>query len=175
MTQAVCFSCQQPFDNRGRLFSHLQQKPSHRRGGRRSESEIFKAPLRPQTRTQAKISEFTPVIVEEASARTPPASKEQHNGGKLPWSCVAAEQDVYLREIVPSKCHSSEILKVCQYHLENRTRAQLEQLQVCVNCKREPQHQSEKPQLMPLGKRHDPRQTDRLCVFHLDRRVAKVL
>lgn len=175
MPQSACFVCQQGFDNRGRLRDHLQQNPSHRRGRRRSGSESVKPSVRPQTRTQTKVRELTPVVLEGTNARVSTASERQQSGGRPVWSRVAAEQDAYLRQVVPSKCHSPETLEACQYHIGNRTRVQLEQLQKCVNCHSKLQHPSRKSQLTPLGKRHDRERADQPCVFHLDRRAVKVI
>lgn len=134
MPQTKCLCCKQVFDDRKQLFCHLQQNPSHKRGKSKSHTKVFRSRLPAHAQTQSKTGDCAPATVGKASPHA--ANVGPRSGDGLSWLSINEEQDAYLREIVPSRCHPSETLTINQYHLENRTRAQLEQLQACINCNR---------------------------------------
>ena len=134
MSNLKCSGCQQTFDNKKLLFDHLQKNASHKRGKKASKNTSSKSLPQPQKPSHGPSKSHVLVSSENASTQACPTSLEQHSANRQSWLCVTAEQNSYLRQVIPSKCHSLQTLQSSQYHLYNRTCAQLEQLQTCLNC-----------------------------------------
>lgn len=124
--QFECRGCRQWFDGKGLLHTHLRDNASHRRApASRKHTKSLSLPVsQPKPCTPSNNAPATDTVgVSTGSTNI-----------AIPWFQVTTEQSSYLRLVLLDECHSSEILKSSQYHIRNRTIAELELPQRCCNC-----------------------------------------
>jgi len=164
-----CRVCQQGFHSKGLLSDHLQNNPSHKQ---RTATPKDTQP-RSQAQSRFRLNDNALVAAERPDIRSRTTNSDQDEGAQPLWLRVTAEQDIHIRQLVTSMCHPIETLRSCQYHLENRTRTELEQQQRCCNCHSK-RFQGRTEGMMIIGRRNDPRSANEICHFHADNRKIRV-
>jgi len=136
MRSLKCLGCRQVFDDKKLLFGHLQKNESHKRGKKVPKKKFPKSqtPQTPQTQSNVRSNSHVLVTPKRAETQIGATSLGPGSSIGLSWFCITEEQGSYLHQAIPDKCHPHETLQGSQYRLENKTRAQLEQLQKCSNC-----------------------------------------